>query len=72
MMDTLFELPKVISERDKSRAIKLATDCIRREIQRLSVSANLHEIQEMDWPSAVGASKRRKELREAVDILEAL
>jgi hypothetical protein len=53
-----------------SKAVKLAVECMRREIQRVSVSANLQEVHGMDWPSAIGASKRRAELREAIEVLE--
>jgi len=53
-----------------SKAVKLAVECMQREIQLISVSANLYENVGMDWPSAVGASRRRRDLREAINVLE--
>jgi hypothetical protein len=52
------------------KAVKLALECMRREVQRLAVSANLHDVHGLDWPSAKGASKRRQELKEAMEVLE--
>jgi len=52
-----------------SRAIKLAQACIEVEIKRLAVNANLHDHYKADAPVCIEASKRRKELREALDAL---
>lgn len=54
---------------NQSKAIKLAIQCIDREIQRIAVQANLHDIHGMEWTSAKGASKRRAELQEAKEAL---
>ena len=54
----------------REKAIRLLVECAEKEIQRISVSANLHEVHGLPWSSAVGASRRRKELREAVKIVQ--
>ncbi len=53
----------------KQQAIKLAIELIDKEYQRLAVPAHLYEDYGLDWPSAVGASKRRTKLKEAKTIL---
>ena len=54
------------------QAIRLAVSAINEKIQRLAVAANLHDMLKVDNPSAVRASTLRKELREAIKILEKL
>jgi hypothetical protein len=55
---------------DYKKAVRIAVECIQAENQRLAVSANLHDIYQVENPTAVNASRRRKELREAVEILK--
>ncbi len=52
------------------RATSIAIQCIEAEIKRLAVNANLHEMMHADAPVCVEASKRRKELREAIAALK--
>ncbi len=51
-------------------AIKLAIQALEKEIRRLSVNANLHDMCHADAPVCVEASRKRKELREAVATLK--
>lgn len=52
-----------------ARARQLAVQALEREIKALAVDANLHERMGLAAPHAVEASKRRRELREAVRVL---
>jgi len=52
-----------------SRAVKLAVECIDKEIQRGAVEANLHDIYKATYSAAVRLSKRRKALKEAKECL---
>ena len=52
------------------RATKIAIHCIELEIKRLAVNANLHDMMHADAPVCVEASKRRKELQEAIQALK--
>lgn len=54
----------------RGKAIRVAIEAMQREIRRLSVDANLHEAYGLDSPTAVSASKKRAELRDAILILE--
>jgi hypothetical protein len=54
----------------QTQAIKLAIGCIEREIKRLAANANLHDMYGADMPACIDASKRRKELRAAIDELK--
>ena len=51
------------------QAIKLATEALEKEIERLAVDANLHEKLGADYPHAIRAAKRRKKLRVAIELL---
>jgi hypothetical protein len=55
---------------NRARATTLAIQCIEREIRALAVNANLHDQYGADTPACVEASKRRKELREAIEALQ--
>ena len=52
------------------KALKLAIECIKTEIQRLAVDGNLQEIYQANLPHTIAASKRRALLREAIATLE--
>jgi hypothetical protein len=52
-----------------ARARQLAIAALEREIKALAVDANLHEQFGLSAPHAAEASKRRRELREAVRVL---
>ena len=54
----------------RARAITLAIQCIEAEIKRLAVHANLHDQYGADAPVCVEASKRRNELRAAIEALQ--
>ncbi len=54
----------------QSRAIALAIECIRAEIKRLAVDANLHDRFGMDTPHGRNSSARRKQLQEAIATLQ--
>jgi hypothetical protein len=53
-----------------SRALEQAIECIDKEIHSLGVDANLHEIYQAQYRAALIASKRRKQLLEARQVLE--
>jgi len=55
---------------NRARATALAIQCIEREIKALAVNANLHDMMHADTPVCVEASRKRKELREAIEILQ--
>ncbi len=55
---------------NEDRAVKLAIECIRKEIQRLAVDANLQEMYHADLPHTIAASKKRTQLREAILVLQ--
>ncbi len=52
------------------QAIKLAIQAMQREIHSLAVNANLHDMHGADAPACVQASKRRRELIEALALLQ--
>ena len=56
---------------DSKKATRLAIECIRKEIQRLAVDANLQEMYQADLPNTIAASKKRALLREAILALQA-
>lgn len=55
---------------NQHRAITLAVQCIEAEIKRLAVNANLHDMMHADAPACVEASRKRKELRDAIEALK--
>lgn len=55
---------------NRARAITLAIQCIEREIKTLAINANLEDTYHSGIPMCVEASKRRKELREAIGALQ--
>ena len=55
---------------DSKKATRLAIECIRKEIQRLAVDANLQEMYQADLPNTIAASKKRALLREAIQTLQ--
>jgi hypothetical protein len=54
---------------NRARATTIAIAAIEQEIKRLAAAANLHELYGADVPHAIQASKRRKELRDAIEAL---
>jgi hypothetical protein len=52
--------------------ILVAIEAMKREIKSLNVDANLHEKYGADYAAAVQASRRRAELRTAIQRMEAL
>jgi hypothetical protein len=55
---------------DDLKAVKLAIECIKAEIQRLGVDGNLQEMYQANLPHTIAASKRRALLREAIATLK--
>jgi hypothetical protein len=55
---------------NRARATALAIRCIEAEIKRLAVNANLEDQYHSGIPMCVEASKRRKELQEAIAVLK--
>ena len=51
-------------------ATRLAIECIKTEIQRLAVDANLQEMYQANLPHTIAASKRRALLRKAIAVLK--
>ena len=54
---------------NRVRATALAIQALEREIKALAVNANLEDAYHSGVPMCVAASKRRKELREAIAVL---
>jgi hypothetical protein len=54
----------------QQQAIKLAIQALDQSIRSLAMDANLHEKLGADYPAAIAASKRRKQLREAKRVLQ--
>lgn len=54
---------------NRQRATTIAISAIEAQIKALAVNANLHDMMGADAPVCVEASKRRKELREAIEAL---
>ncbi len=52
-----------------ARAITLAIAALEKEIKQLAVNANLHDMCHADAPVCVEASRKRKELRDAIQAL---
>lgn len=52
------------------RAYTLAINALRAEIQKYAVDANMHDLYGANYSHAVNASKRKKELEEAIEVLE--
>lgn len=52
------------------RALKLAIESLKDDVQRVAFDANLHERLGSDCPVAVKASKHRRKLQEAIGELE--
>jgi hypothetical protein len=55
---------------NRARATTMAIQCIEAEIKRLAVQANLEDQYHSGIPACVQASRRRKELREAIEALQ--
>lgn len=53
----------------RARALTLALQCLAAECKRLAVQANLHDVYHADTPATVAASKRRADLRRAIETL---
>jgi hypothetical protein len=51
-------------------ALTLARQLFECEIKRLAVQANLHDVYHADAPACVEASRRRRELRAAMNTLK--
>ncbi len=54
----------------RAHAIRIAIASIEREIKSIAVDANLHDLYKADYPHAIKASKRRTDLRAAIEILK--
>lgn len=57
---------------NKKKAIKMATECINREIQRLAQQANLYDLYKLDNVHCINASKKRNDLKEVIAFLNTL
>lgn len=55
---------------NKTKAVRIAIAAMREEIRRLNVEANLFDMLGADHPAAVSASKKRKEIKEAIAVIE--
>lgn len=53
-----------------AQARKIAIEAIRQQIKTITVDANMHDRLGATYPHAINASKRRKELIEAIDTLK--
>ncbi len=51
------------------QALKLAIECVQREIARIAVDANLHDVFGARYPFAIRASKKKEALHQAIMIL---
>jgi hypothetical protein len=52
-----------------SKALKLAIQALAAQQKSLHFDANMHDLQGMDYPLAVSASRQRDELRQALQLL---
>jgi len=57
---------------DEKKALRLAVEALKEKAQRLAVDANLHDLYRLDAAHAVNASRKRKEVLEAVETLNSL
>lgn len=62
----------MITKRRTIKALRLARECIAREIQRFAVDANLYDRGLMITPHGADASKRRKDLMDAGAVIDDL
>jgi N6-adenosine-specific RNA methylase IME4 len=53
-----------------NQAIRLAIQAMQHECSRLAVNANLHERMGLDTPACIAASQKRKQLEEAIALLQ--
>lgn len=53
-----------------SRAVNLAKDCINRRIRQIAWDANAHEKMGADYPLAKRSYKLKKDLYEAMEVLD--
>lgn len=54
---------------NRAQATKIAIQAIEAEIKRLAVNANLHDMMHADAPVCIEASRKRRELKEAIEAL---
>ena len=54
----------------REQAIKLAIEAMRAQLQRLAVDANMCDVYGATYQAAVGASAKRKQVLEAIEILD--
>lgn len=54
----------------RKQALRMAQECIEREIRRVAVEANMADVCGATYPAAVAASKRRKTLYDAIATLQ--
>lgn len=52
-----------------SRAIRLAIKVLEREVQRLAQNANLHDRYHLNDRATINASRQRRDLQEAIELL---
>ena len=55
---------------DTIKALRVFRELAKAELQRLAVDANLHERCGAQYPAAVKASQKRKEIQSAMAVLE--
>lgn len=53
----------------ESQAIRLAIEALEKEVQRLAVDANLRDLYDLRSPHAISASRKRKQLLAALELL---
>lgn len=53
-----------------AQARKIAIEAIRQQIKSITIDANMHDRLGATYPHAINASKRRRELLEAIDTLK--
>lgn len=55
---------------DAIKALRVLRELAQAELQRLAIDANLHERCGAQYPAAVKASQKRKDIRAAMAVLE--
>lgn len=55
---------------DESKALQMAIEALKYQVKLAAVDANLFDFKFADYPYAKKASKRKKELLEAIAVLE--
>lgn len=54
------------------RAVKIAEDCMKAEMQKFAFEANVYRLHKTPYPVYENAYKRREEIKQAIQLLKSL